>query len=462
MRHFLAAVIVVSVLLSSLNAAPAQPSARPNIVLIIADDMAWDDCGAYGHPSIRTPSIDRLAKEGMRFDRAYLTCSSCSPSRSSIITGRYPHNTGAHQLHLPLPADQVTFVELLKASGYWTGQAGKWHLGGPTKAKFDLLREGGEPSGCTNWVPLLQQRPKDKPFFVWLAASDPHRAYTPNTIPDPHKPENAAVPPYLPDVPETRADLAVYYDEIARLDGFIGKVMDELQSQGVADNTLVLFISDNGRPFPRCKTTVYESGVKTPFIVRWPGRVKPGSTCASLVSSIDIAPTFLELGGLKPTPTFQGVSLLPLLGDPERAVRQYAHSEHNWHDFEDHGRSVRSTEHLYIRNHYTDVPGTPPADAVRSPTFQAMRQLRDQKKLNTGQLNPFLTPRPAEELYHIDGDPHNLRNLADDPAYASILTRMRGEMERWTKETADSVPALRRADEFDRETGKGLPKKSNP
>ena len=123
----------------------AEASSRPNIVLLIADDMAWDDCGAYGHKTVRTPNLDKLARQGMRFDRAFLTASSCSPSRSSMITGRYPHSTGAQQLHWPLPPDQVTFVELLKKAGYWTAAAGKWHLGDAVKDRFDLVKEANQP-----------------------------------------------------------------------------------------------------------------------------------------------------------------------------------------------------------------------------------------------------------------------------------------------------------------------------
>ncbi len=217
--------------------------------------MAWDDCGAFGNPKVRTPNIDRLAREGMRFDRAFVTASSCSPSRSSLITGRYPHNTDAEELHWPLPPEQVTFVEKLKASGYWTAAAGKWHLGNAAKSRFDLVREanpagfqlatgkdakarmtaegsGAVQSGCDQWVPVLRDRPKDKPFFLWLAALDPHRDYEPGAIPEPHRPEDVVVPPYLPDVPEVRKDLALYYDEISRLDHHVGEVMAELDRQG--------------------------------------------------------------------------------------------------------------------------------------------------------------------------------------------------------------------------------------
>ena len=249
---------------------------RPNVILIIADDMGREDCGAYGHPAIRTPNLDKLAREGMRFDRAFVTASSCSPSRSSLITGRYPHRTGAEELHQPLPRGQVTFVEKLKAAGYWTAAAGKWHLGNAVKDRFDVVREAGTAgfqlpsgpnrkpkarmtadgagsiqSGCDQWVPVLRDRPRDKPFFLWLAAFDPHRDYQEGTIPRPHRPEDVVVPPYLPDLPEVRKDLALYYDEIARLDHYVGEVLAELERQGEAGNTIVLFLSDNGRPFPR-------------------------------------------------------------------------------------------------------------------------------------------------------------------------------------------------------------------
>jgi len=461
----------------------AAESTRPNIVFIIADDMAWDDCGAYGNKAVRTPNLDRLAREGMRFDRAFLTASSCSPSRSSMITGRYPHSTDAEQLHWPLPKEQVTFVEKLKAAGYWTAQAGKWHLGEAVKDRFDVVHEAGagafqlqsgkngkakkmvnekDESGCAQWIPTLRERPKDKPFFLWLAAFDPHRDYEENIIPNPHKPADVVVPPYLPDVPETRKDLALYYDEITRLDSFVGKVLDELHAQGVADNTLVLFTSDNGRPFPRCKTTLYDSGVKTPMLVRWPGRVKPGSTCASFVSSVDFAPTFLELAGLKPGPTIQGKSFQPLLINPTAKIRDHIFAEHNWHDFDAHGRAIRSTRFKYIRNFDSDLPNTPPADAVRSLTFQAMRRLRDVGRLSPDQMGCFTKPKPVEELYDLESDPHELNNLAANPKQAATLKELREALAKWQKETADPMPGVRAKDEFNRETGEPLPNRQRP
>jgi arylsulfatase A-like enzyme len=305
---------------------------RPNVVVILADDMAWDDCGAFGNARVKTPNIDALARDGMRFDRAFVTASSCSPSRASILTGRYPHSADAEELHWPLPREQVTFVEKLRESGYWAAAAGKWHLGDAAKGRFDVVREanpagfqlatgkdaktkmtaegaGSVQAGCDQWLPILRDRPRDRPFFLWLAALDPHRDYQPGAIPEPHRPQDVVVPPYLPDVPEVRGDLALYYDEIGRLDRHVGEVLAELDRQGVAGETLILFLSDNGRPFPRCKTTLYDAGIRTPLIARWPGRIAPGGRCGALVSTIDLAPTVLKVVGIEPGPTFQGKDL---------------------------------------------------------------------------------------------------------------------------------------------------------
>ncbi|QDT41474.1 Arylsulfatase [Gimesia alba] len=425
---------------------------KPNFIVFIADDMAWDDCGAYGHPKIQTPNLNQLAVDGMKFNHAYLTCSSCSPSRSSIITGRYPHSTGAHQLHLPLPESQVTFVEQLKDAGYYTASAGKWHLGTPTKSKFDHVT-----TKLNEWVSTLKQRPKDKPFFMWFAFTDPHRPYQRNIIERPHTNEDVIVPPYLPDTPEVRDDLALYYDEITRLDGVVGRVRDELKKQDVASNTVIVFLSDNGRPFPRCKTTVYDSGVRTPWIVTWPAQVKGGSVSDSLISSVDLAPTILELAGLPVGETFQGKSFKPLLQNPAATTRLHIFAEHNWHDFEDFGRAVRSSRFKYIRNFYPDLPGTPPADAVRSETYVKMRQLRDARKLNGDQQGCFLAPRPAEELYDLEADPHELHNLAGQKEFQKVQQELRAALDQWQEETHDRLPRMRRPDEFDRETGQQLP-----
>lgn len=460
----------------------AQDSVSPpNIVLMIADDMNWDDCGAYGHPAIRTPNIDRLAAGGLLFRNAYLTTNSCSPSRASIITGRYPHNTGAEQLHWPIPEGTDTFVGQLKASGYYTAAAGKWHMGDAIRDHFDKIYEAStagfvlpsgndgeppkmiakQPSGCEDWEKALDERDRAKPFFMWLAALDPHREYNAGALAPPHQSSDVIVPPHLPDTPEVREDLRLYYDEIGRLDGYVGKVMAKLESQGVADNTLVLFISDNGRPFPRDKTTLYDGGIRTPWIVHWPAKVAAGNRSDALVSSVDIARTFLDVAGVERQghdSAKDGVggfslSFVSALFDPTLGHRQYAFGEDHWHDYEDHARCVTDAQYKLIRNDYVDLPSTPSADAGRGLSWQNMLKLNAEGKLSEAQHSCFRSPRPQWELYDRQRDPGELNNLINNPAYAPIAEKMKAALAKWSKETGDYLPSKRTPDEFDRVTG---------
>jgi N-sulfoglucosamine sulfohydrolase len=451
-------VFIGSVLLLLLSHA-ATAHAAPNFVIFVADDMNWEDCGAYGHPFIRTPNMDRLAREGMRFDRAYLTCSSCSPSRCSILTGRYPHSTGAGELHLPLPADQTLMSTPLREAGYYTASVGKWHLGQAAESQMDLVQTGGGPSGAEHWVEVLQNRPREKPFFLWLAAIDPHRPYRPGAVDPPHAEGDVIVPPIFPDTPAVRRDLAMYYDEVSRFDEFVGQVVEELGRQEVLEETFIVVISDNGRPFPRCKTTVLEDGVKTPFIVRYPPLVEAGTVTQSLVSVIDIAPTVLELAGLEPIDSFQGVSFTEVLRDPATVCREAAYAEHNWHDYRAFERSVCTSRFRYVRNWLPHLPATPPADAVRSPTYAEMKRLHAAGELWPPAELVFRQPVPEEELYDVLVDPNCLHNLAQDPLYGNVVEAMRAKLTDWQRETDDVFPGEEHLtpDGFDRETGERLP-----
>ncbi len=453
---------------------------KPNIIFIIADDMNWDDCDTYGNPNIRTPNIDRLAGNGIHFTNAFLTTSSCSPSRASLITGMYPHQTDAEQLHWPIPADKITFVEKLGDAGYWTAQAGKWHLGNAMMDRFDFLAseeafavtagEGIRPdlppddgSGCHLWIPTLNHRPGDKPFFLWLAAIDPHRPYQENIIATPHSPDDVIIPPYIPDTPEVRKDFALYYDEISRMDDYIGQIMDELERQGIIENTVILFVSDNGRPFPRDKTTMYDGGIKTPFIFHWPEVVEPGTVSSSLVSAVDVAPTFLSIAGIESDGIFfAGEDFSRILTDPEKEIREYIFAQAHWHDHERMYRAVRDKRYKYIRNFYPDLPNTPPADALTSMTFKSMLELKERGELNEYQMNVFVSPTPGEELYDLENDPFELYNLVEDPDYANILERMRGALGEFMESTNDRIPETRTPDEFDRITGEPLPNRQWP
>ena len=468
-----ARVLNTLLMLLALSALAVEASAarRPNFVICIADDVSWNDFGCYGNPAARTPRIDDLAKNGLRFTEAYLTASSCSPSRSSIITGRYPHNLGpAAELHQPIDAGIPWLPAVLREHGYYTAVVGKNHMtrenANVGSETWDLIDGGvvpGNHGAESKWVQTIEQRPKGKPFFFWFASLDAHRAWdadgewVESNYGPKHRPDDVRVPPFLVDDAATRNDLASYYNEITRFDYFVGRVVDALRAQGLLDNTLLLVLADNGRPFPRAKTRLHDSGMKTALVAHWPaGIAQGGSSSSSLVSVIDVAPTCLELAAVASPPTFQGVSFAPILRDPLAVTRRHAFSEHNWHDYEAHGRSVRSDGWLYIRNARPQLAWQGPADSVRSPSHESLKAARDANRLKPPQADVFLAPRPSEELYFTADDPDQLRNLAADPAGAAMKARLSALLDRWIDETGDAIPERLTADKFDRETGNPL------
>ena len=416
----------------------ATAEEKPNFVFFITDDVGWNDLGCYGNEAIKTPHLDSLAKRGLRFTNAYLTISSCSPSRCSIITSRYPHNTGAPELHTELPANQFRFPAALREAGYHTVLSGKNHMGDVSDA-FEIISKGKGPGSSDDWVELLANRPKDRPFFAWFASKDAHRDWEiddKNTVYDPSE---VIVPPFLYDGPKTREDLAKYYHEVSRIDTTMGELIEELKRQGIEKNTYVMFMTDNGRPFPRSKTRMYDSGVKTPFLVAKPGSIAPGVS-DSLISSIDIGPTVLELAGAEKPESMQGVSFSAILEDPKAVVRDVAFAEQNWHVFKAHQRMVRTGDFLYIKNAH---PQLLPMSMESDPTFPAGEELWEMHragKLNEAQSAMFELPQPAEELYQVSDDPFQLTNLAGKDEFSGELEDMRDLLKEWSHQTGDTIP----------------------
>ena len=448
--------LIAGLALSTCLAASPR-SSKLNFVLIIGDDISVDDFGCYGHPNIRTPNVDRLAANGIRFANAYLTTSQCSPTRCSVISGRYPHNTGAPELHQPLPAEQPMFPLELKKAGYYTAAAGKWHLGESAKRAFDRI-VGGGPGGEERWLECLRGRPMGRPFLMWFASFDAHRPWQKDKGAKKNDLSDAAIPPYMADMPGTRRDLAEYYDEIHRLDRYVGLVVQQLEEQEVLDQTMIIFMADNGRPFPRCKTWLYDGGIKTPLIVHWPDGIdKPGAISSSLISVIDIAPSILELAGIESPNAFQGVSMIPILKNPQAAIRSYAFAEHNWHDIEAHERMVRWSQWVYLRNARPERAGLAPAH-LKELSYQDLLAKREQGSLSEAQSEVFLKPRPAEMLFDVDADPDQLNNLVSNPEFVEPLAHLRRIMDDWQKRTGDTVPEVLTSDIVDRQTGKWLGK----
>ena len=330
------------------------------------------------------------------------------------------------------------FPALLKESGYYTGAAGKWHMGEYARKAFDVTlgRYTKSTGGEEDWLPCLQGRDKNKPFFLWLGSSDAHRPFTSDKQAEPHKPEDVVIEPYMIDTPLVRQDMARYYDEVRRFDRSIGQVVDELKKQGVYENTYIIVMADNGRPFARCKTRLLDSGIKTPFIIHCPAKLSKDIVCDSLVSVLDIAPTVLELARVKVSETFQGFSMCPLLDDPKAAIRKYVFAEHNWHAQDAHERMVRHGDFVYIRN------GLPQVAAICKKHAECpqkeLRELYKQGKLTPAQMDPLIAPRPAEELFNIKKDIHQITNLADNPEYTSIMDDMRKVMDEWKQRTGDT------------------------
>ncbi len=417
---------------------------KPNIVIFIADDVSWNDFACYGNTTVQTPNIDKLATEGLKFSNFYLTASSCSPSRNSIITGRYPHNTGAAELHTEPPLDMISFPEVLRNNGYYSAQAGKFHMGKYAERGFDVFyddkKENGD-GGENKWVSTLKERPKDKSFFMWYASYDAHRFWGPNEFSGTHSPDEITPPFYFSDGEETKADLGKYYDEIKRFDYYIGEVVKELKAQKVFDNTVIIVMADNGRPFPHSKTRVNDRGMKTPFIMHWPKTIKnKGGISNSLVSSVDIAPTLMKLAGISSPNHFQGYNFDKLITAPEKEFRNYVYAEHNWHDYEAHERMVRDKNHMYILNSRPWFPQYGPEDAIASPTFKELKILKEEGKLSAIQADVFAVPRANEELFDYEKDPLQLLNVASDPRYSTTLNKLREVLIEWMQETGDNIP----------------------
>src|SRR4051812_30613754 len=384
--------VVVLVLLAAV--AVCADAATPNILLILSDDHSAPHLGCYGDKDIRTPNLDRLATEGMRFDRAYVTCPQCVPSRASILTGRHPIDIGMTRFSAALPRDVVTFPELLrKQRGYYTGLCGRsYHLNG-TLLNNPAIKPNLKPEDFPNFderydyvkvAPgqdrrhrtetlrqfneFLDKVPAGKPFFLQLCWSDPHRPHTDDDLPYKHAPAAISIPPFYPDAAAPRHDLAAYYDELGRMDGNTGTVLQSLAERKLAENTIVIFMGDNGASQLRGKGTLNEFGVHVPLIVRYPGVVKPGSATSALVSGDDLAPTLLAAVGVEAPANLTGVSFLPLLKDSAApAARAVVFAERGPHasglprgsaSF-DLGRAIVTDRYKLIYNALWQVPYQP-------------------------------------------------------------------------------------------------------
>jgi arylsulfatase A-like enzyme len=439
-------------MLSAQGALADEESTRPNILVLVADDAGWDDSTAYGNPRIRTPNIQRMANTGVTFTRAFVTSPQCSPSRASILSGLYPHQTGAEDLHEPIPPEVTILPTYLRREGYLTGNMLKQHIGRAASRQFDWY------SARLGRFEAFLNLADDRPFFLWVGFMDPHRPYYRGAVHEPHDPGKVRVPAHLADTPGTRREIARYYDEISRMDAWIGRYLDILEERGLRENTIVVFLSDNGAPFPRAKGSLYDTGIRTPYIWSWPAEIEAGRRYQGLASTIDLAPTLLDAAGAEVPDHMEGQSVLGALKGTEEkpaAGRKAVFAQRNWHGTDDHIRAVRTENYKLIINMYNEEPFGLPPDVAQSRSWHALLDRREEGHLSPLQRLSFEVPRPEVEFYDLRRDPHEYNNRAWNEDYADAQQRLFRELDQWMADTNDFPPGPEPdKDAVDRVTGR--------
>ena len=448
----------------SSDAERAARAARPNLLIILSDDHSAPHLSCYGDANLKTPNLDRFASQGIRFTRAYVTASQCVPSRASILTGRCPVGIQMARFSAPLPAEVPTLPDLLRSAGYFTGLGGRtYHLdgqpGSPEVQKLYDERGLATMPGRVDWVnrdanrekapqffrEFLDKVPAGRPFFLQFCFSDPHRPFTAGLNRDPN---TLKLPGHYPDTAILREDLASYYAELERLDGDIGVLLSVLDERKLSDNTLVLFMGDNGCSLLRGKGTLYELGVHVPLIVRWPGVARAGSVADSLVSGEDITPTLLAAAGVPAAQSMTGVSFLPVLRGESVPGRRYVFCQRGAHatglpdnrSAFDLLRCVITPRHKLI---YNALPGLSyaPIDIAGSNVWKHLADLKAEGKLPSPFAAIYHTPqRPMFELYDLENDPAELNNLAGKSQTATLERELKAELSKWMVLERDFLP----------------------
>jgi len=407
---------------------------NPNILWLDAEDLS-PDLGCYGAPLVKTPNIDRLASEGILFTNAFVTCPVCSPSRSSVVTGMYQTSIAAHHHRSnrdkPLPEGIKHISDYLRDAGYLTCNGQALTEGRQGKLDYNFKMSFDEAFDGTDW----SQRKPGQPFFAEVHFSETHRNFY-HDPENPIDPEDVELPPYYPDHPIARQDWALYLETVQNLDKKVGKILQRLADEGLADNTVVFFWGDHGRAMVRGKQFLYDGGIRIPLIVRWPNQIKSGTVSDALVSSIDLAPTWLTIAGIQPPHYMQGQVLL----HPDACERDYIFAARDRCDeTDDRIRCVRTNRYKYIRNFFPERPYTHfnTYKKTQYPVLTLMEILYKQGKLTPEQAQFMAPNRPEEELYDLQNDPHEVHNLVGDSTYQDILQELRVVLDKWIEESGD-------------------------
>lgn len=468
----------------------AAGAEKPNILFLLSDDHSYPFVGCYGDGNVRTPALDRLAAEGMKFHRFFTAAPQCVPSRAALMTGRSPVAARMTRFSAPLPRDETTFPEMLRdQAGYFTGVCGRsYHLDGSAKQgaavarvfqqhqlrsfaeRVDYLQTGADNQVARQVAEFLDLKPADKPFFLWANFSDPHHVWN---APAEFRPDPASLqlPAHWPDLPGMREQLADYCAEVNRLDHTIAGVLDVLDQRGLLDRTLIVFAGDNGAALPHGKGSLYDPGSNVPMIVRWPGVVKAGGESRTLLSGEDLAPTLLAAAGLAPHPRMTGVNFLPLLRGEDYTPRRHIFVERGPHGSApvsvnmsnssyDLGRAVRSDRYKFIYNCTPWIPYSP-VDSASGAAWTEIKAAAAEGQLAPGlQATYFTTPRPVYELYDLDNDPSELNNLSGQPELSDVERELREALAEKMVLDWDYLPLPALMDEA--APAKSKPKARNP
>jgi arylsulfatase A-like enzyme len=423
--------------------AEAQPD-HPNILWLIAEDFG-PQLGCYGTREVWTPNLDQLAADGMRYTRFYTTSPVCSPSRSAFMTGMYQTTIGAHNHRshrddgYPLPKGVRLLTDWMREAGYFTANVRELpkEFGFRGSGKTDWnFQHAGRAFDSDRWTDLKQQQP----FFAQINFQETHRAFRAPQRADPARVE---IPAWTPDHPVAREDWAKYLDAASELDRKVGLVLKQLEADGLADTTVVVFFGDNGQAHVRGKQFCYEEGLNVPLIIRWPKNYpapkhfRPGTVNASLMEAIDLAPTMLDVAGDRKPAKMQGRIFLGERADKPRTYVFGARDRCDETVFR--LRTVRDSRYRYIRNFTPDRPFLQPNEYKQRqyPVWTLLPQLQAAGKLTPPQALLCAATMPPEELYDLQNDPHQTRNLARSPTHEAVLLRLRKALEEWIEETHD-------------------------
>jgi N-sulfoglucosamine sulfohydrolase len=432
---------------------------RPNILFISVDDMSCDSVGAFGcELADTTPHIDRLATQGLRFEYAHMQVGNCMPCRNVMFSGRYPHNNRVEGFYQVKDVKYPSLADLMKAGGYFTGIRGKVSHSSPyLPFTWDLVLDNvtGEKAHPKNIESYYQSTTAGiaasvkakKPFCLLINVSDPHKPFygVVRGGRDPNKPsrvftaDEVPVPKFIPATPAVRSELAQYYSSVRRADDCVGAVLKALDESGLAERTVVFFLSDHGMPLPFAKTQLYHHSTRTPWIVRWPQVTQPDSIDKRhMISGVDLLPTLLDIAGLDHPKNLDGHSFEPLLRGQSQGGRELVFKEYN----ENAGggrhpmRSVQSRRFGYIYNPWSDGERVFKTATTGTATYREMKRLAATDK-NVAKRLELFDHRVREEFYDYENDPDALHNLIDDPQHQAEIAKMRGELLRWMKRTGD-------------------------